>query len=109
MNTAANLHVSYIDVAQHWSPTSESYAGGDQLVTRIYEGWEMQPVAYLEHKWYAGQRGIKVYHVTLVRDNEGIEMPVIDNPYVLRLFDQMDIKIVPIEEREVEEETNSAR
>lgn len=99
-NTAANFHLSYMDVTQHWSPNSESYAGGDQLVTSLFEGWEVQPIVYLEQKWYEGLRHIKVYHMTLKRGEQVMTMPVIYNPYVMRLINQLELRVVPIEERD---------
>lgn len=97
--TPSNFHVDYIDVAQHWSPDSEKYAGGDCLVTALYSGWEMNPVVYVERKWYAGARQITVYHVELERDGEVMSMPVLNNPYINRMIRNTEVQVQPIENR----------
>lgn len=102
----ANFHVEYMDVSQHWSANSEQYAGGDCLVTALYRGWEMNPVVYLENKWYAGMRQVAVYHIELSRDGEKMVMPIIHNPWVARQIRQMPyLRIYPYEERERREQS----
>ncbi len=104
MNTSANAHVSYIDVTQHWSASSEPYAGGDQLVTLMFDGWELERTVYLEEKWIGGLRHVKVYHMTLKREGETIHIPVLYNPYVVRLVTSTECTVLPYEECEAETE-----
>jgi len=104
MNTAANAHVSYIDVTQHWSASSEPYAGGDQLVTLMFDGWELDRTVYLEEKWIGGLRHVKVYHMTLTRNGETVHIPVLYNPYVMRLVNTTECTVLPYKTRETETE-----
>lgn len=104
MNTAANAHVSYIDVTQHWSPSSEHYAGGDQLVTLMFDGWELDDTVYLEEKWIGGLRHVKVYHMTLRRGGDVLEIPVLYNPYVVRLVTNSECTVLDYETHNAEAE-----
>lgn len=81
-----NSHVEYMDVAQHWHPHSEPYAGGDALVTLLAQGWTMRRDVYVEKSEFAGLRYVSVYHIELERDGEVIKMPVVRNPYINRVI-----------------------
>lgn len=89
-----NHHADYLDVTQHWSPTSEKYAGGDGLVTMLDRGWSLTGEAVVEEKRYAELRSNTIYHLTLVRDGEQIVMPVVHNPYVNKLLRNFNIRVV---------------
>ncbi len=91
-----NFHVEYMDVAQHWSPQSERYAGGDALLTAIYDGWHIGDTIQRETKWFAGMRFVNVYHFELKREEEIRVMPVIDNPFVDRFIQQSTVKLVEV-------------
>lgn len=89
----SNFHVEYINVTtQHWDPQSSTFAGGDQLVTAIQRGWQVEKCIEETH-WFTGMRSVRVYHFTLIRDDEQIEMPVIANPYVERFVQQEEFDI----------------
>lgn len=86
-----NFHVQYLDVtSQYWSPQSAKFAGGDHLLTALTNGWEIVSYEKRQH-WYAGARCVNIYHFTLRRGNEQIQMPVINNPYIERFLGQTDI------------------
>jgi hypothetical protein len=91
---ATNFHVEYMDVTQHWSPTCEKYAGGDALLTALYNNWQMENTVTREDCWFAGMRLISVYHVPLKREGEEQIISVIDNPYVSRLMNNGEIRII---------------
>ena len=91
-----NFHAEYLDVVQHWSPTSAKYAGGDALVTFLFEGWELRSEVKVEDRYFAGMRSISVYHMELERDGETIKMPVLRNPYVNRIVRMGDFTLVEI-------------
>lgn len=93
----ANYHVEYMDVAQHWSPDSERYGGGDGLITLMLRGWELDRTVLLEYKWFGGNRRVRVYHCSLTRAGDRIVIPVVHNPYVNRLIRDLQIKIEPYE------------
>ncbi len=91
---STNHHADYLDVTQHWSPTSEKYAGGDSLVTMLDRGWELHGEAVCEEKRYAESRSITIYHIRLERNGEKIIMPVVQNPYVNKVLRSHNVRFV---------------
>lgn len=90
-----NFHVQYQDItSQHWSYSSEQFAGGDHLLTALARGWEIEESVLLQRHWFAGMRCIEVFNFTIQRDDKVINMPVIGNPYVYRFIKNYGIKIV---------------
>jgi hypothetical protein len=81
-----NFHIQYLDVNRHWSPRSEKFAGGDNLLTALMRGWEISDKVEKESYWHAGVRQITVYHFRLRRNDQEIAMPVLANPYVNRML-----------------------
>lgn len=80
-------HVLYQDItSQHWSYSSERYAGGDNLLTAIARGWTIDRKVTLRRHWFAGMRCIEIYHFTIRRDEVVADMAVIGNPYLQRYF-----------------------
>ena len=80
-----NLQGQYQDItSQHWSYSSERYAGGDNLLTAIARGWSIDRKVVLRRHWFAGMRCIEVYHFTIRRDEVVADMAVMGNPYVKR-------------------------
>lgn len=96
---STDLHVDYPDILRHWSPVSEKYAGADCLVTALRNGWRVVGEIYHEETWLAGMRLTGVYHITLKRGDEMMEMPVLSNPYARRLIYQNRITTIPLQER----------
>ena len=90
---ALNSHVAYMDVVRHWSPESEAYAGGDALVTLLNRGWSIEENVFVEEYWHAGTRLVLIYHIDLARDNETLHMPVLGNPYVTRMMDDLPVQL----------------
>lgn len=100
-NTVSNYHAQYFEVtSQHWHPTSEQFAGADNLITAVNEGWEFDETVILRPHWYAGQRRVDVFYFTLTRNDEQMTMPVINNPYVERLIATHHIKVVEKDQKE---------
>lgn len=91
----SNFHKEYMDVWQHWCQDTEKYCGGDGLVTVMMQGWELHPTVQLEYKHFGGNRRVRVYHFSLFRQGEHMEMPVVHNPYVNRLIRTMQLDVVP--------------
>lgn len=80
-----NLQVQYQDItSQHWSYSSEHYAGGDNLLTAIARGWEIDRKVVLRRHWFSGMRCIEIFHFTIRREKVVADMAVIGNPYVQR-------------------------
>ena len=70
--------------SQHWSYSSECFAGGDNLLTAIARGWEIDRVVTRRRHWFAGMRCIEIFHFTIRRDDVVADMAVLGNPYVYR-------------------------
>jgi hypothetical protein len=96
MTSLNNYHIDYRDVTRHWHADSEKYAGGDHLLTAIYDGWEIQAV-YQEVCWHLGMRSTFVYHFVFEHRGAQMVMPVVDNPYVNRFIQAIPFEIQPIE------------
>lgn len=90
-----NLHFDYIDVTRHWCPRSQRYAGGDALVTFLSDGWAMSNQVYREEHWKNG-RVVRVYYFELNRNDDTLMMGVIANPYVDRLVDESELRVMPM-------------
>jgi hypothetical protein len=89
-----NHHADYMDVERYWSPSTEPYAGCDNLVTALHDGWEMDGEVLREEKSYAGMRQINIYHVKLQRAGEAMTMPVLANPYIERVLANHSVRVV---------------
>lgn len=96
---SSDFHMDYMDVTQHWHPQSQKYAGGDHLLTALYNDWQMDETIFREEHWFAGMRHVVVYHFDLSRDDETMVMPVISTPLVTRIIRDSDIHVRSIEER----------
>lgn len=96
-----NYHVQYSEVTtQHWDPSSETFAGGDQLMTAIANKWDIERCELIRH-WYAGMRSVRLYKFTLSKGDNTITMPVLDNPYIERFIFDEDIDLIEGEEAKV--------
>ncbi len=96
---ASNSHFQYMDVVCHWSPTSQKYAGGDALITLLNEGWLLNETVFYEEYWHAGSRLVVIYYLTMVRDGEEMEVPVLSNPYVHRMMITLPVQVRPLAQR----------
>ena len=85
MQEQEDLRVFYQDItSQHWSYSSERYAGGDNLLTALARGWALDDIVTLRRHWFAGMRCIEIFHFTIRRDDVVADMAVLGNPYVYR-------------------------
>jgi hypothetical protein len=99
--TAKNpLLMEDIDFYRHWHPQSERFAGGDCLATALMRGWVLKAPVVMEVYWCAGSRQVNVYHCDLVRDDDHMHMPVLGNPYMDRLIQQMGLPVISEERKQ---------
>lgn len=103
MFTLEGTHEYFTRTKRHWSARSEAYTGADSLLTAQRLGWQVQGLAYREQFMLSGGRHTTLYHVKLVRGTKNIFMPIVDNPFLQRIFVHYDVKIVPIIEAEFAE------
>jgi len=87
--------IQYQDTTtQHWSFSSEKFAGGDNLLTALARGWEIESKVILKRHWFAGARCIEIFHFTIKRGQIAAEMAVIGNPYVYRFLANYPLELV---------------
>lgn len=86
----------YMDLDRYWHGGSQEYAGGDQLLTVLRQGWQMDRVVYRIDYPLSDGRQISVYHCILRREDQKLTMPVIANPIVLRVLDTMQARVMPV-------------
>ncbi len=84
--------------SQHWSYSSERYAGGDNLLTAIARGWAIDKVVTLRRHWFAGMRCIEIFHFTIRRDDVVADMAVLGNPYVYRYLANQPHELIEAED-----------
>lgn len=100
-SNVSNFHVLYQDVTtQHWHPDSETYAGGDHLLTALEKGWTIEECVLVRH-WYAGMRSVKLYEFKLQRGDTKMLMPVIDNPYIGRFIEEQGVNLIVNEDSQI--------
>ena len=97
---SSNWHTSYPVFRRHWRPNSETFAGGDALLTALDTEWVAKETCYLEEYWHAGTRLVTLYHFDLERDGEKMTMPVLTTPYVRRIIRELQFKVLPIAEKD---------
>lgn len=79
---------------RHWHAASEYYTGGDALLTALEEGWQMPSVVYRQDHLLAGVRTVSVYHIDLTRADIATTMRVIVNPFIAKLLQTREARIV---------------
>ncbi len=81
---------------RHWSPESESYPPAEVLLQFIRLGWMLDELVAVETFYYAGYRRSDIYHFTLSRGDETIEIPVLANPAVFRVVNSCNLTVVKL-------------
>lgn len=96
---SSDFHVDYSDVHRHWHPASEKFAGADAFLTAIQDGWRLVGSVYSEEIWHGGSRLVVLFHATLERGDETMDMPVFSNPWIRRQLGRNRLDIRPLAER----------
>jgi hypothetical protein len=91
----SNFHYAYSHLVRHWHAESEKYTGGDALFTALDNGWDIDETVTFEEHWSAGAQCVVVFYFQLKRGGEAMIMPVITNPFVQRMLNEMEAKLVP--------------
>ena len=76
-----------------WDSGSQHYAGGDHLAPALLLNWQIDHEVREERHLIGGRRSVTVYYFTLFRDGVTLVMPVIENPYVIRLIYQLSLHV----------------
>lgn len=102
-----STHEYYTDIDRHWCPKTESYTGADSLLTAQRNGWKLVGLAYREDIIFGGGRHTTLYHFELARADETVYMPVISNPFVVRMLQTRQIDVLPRKQEKLESSVDS--
>lgn len=81
---------------RHWSRQSQPIAPSDILVNWLQCGWKLGDTVKRQIHHYGPGRSLDIYHFTLSRDNEMLELPVGSNPVVKRIISENRLSVVLI-------------
>lgn len=84
---------------RHWCPQSEKFAPCDALQSALEDGWKIHGVVFRQEHWQSGGRRVLVYHFKLQRAGQLANMVVIENPFVMRLINNLKVQVVAINQR----------
>jgi hypothetical protein len=93
-NYLTNMQMYYTDTPRHWCPHSEQFTGADSLITALRHGWALCRQVYREEFLLQGSRHTTIYFFELRRNGEIITMPVVGNPFVVRLVAAQRLHVV---------------
>ncbi len=88
-------HERYTVTDRHYCPYSESYTGADSLLTAQRNGWRMVGLAYREDILLRGSRHTALYYFKLQRGTDVMVMPILSNPFVMRMLKQYNVRVLP--------------
>ena len=95
-----NKQIDFLpDRSSHWCHRSQKYAGVDNLIHLIEEGWKLKQFALLEKVWINGRRSL-IYHFFVYKHSKSMQVRVIDNPYVTRVIRRFDIRLTSFTKRQ---------
>jgi hypothetical protein len=86
---------THADVHRHWSPGCERVCGGDVLATLLNEGWVIDPCVICQPVALGSGRHTHVYLLLLLlRDDDMLDLAVLENPYVLRVLRPLRVSTI---------------
>ena len=95
----AHIH-HYLEKPQHWCPRSQTYAGVDNLIGALDKGWKLNRHVYRHAIWRGGSRPVVIYYFELHNGGEITTMPVISNPYLLKVMADHALEIIDATRRQ---------
>lgn len=96
IDNRTSTHEMYTATDRHFCPHSEAYTGADSLLTAWRCGWKLaRPIVYREEKWLRGRRYRTIYYFCLRLEHEVMVMPVLRNPFVVRLIRRNRLRVQP--------------
>jgi hypothetical protein len=92
------VHERFTETNRHFSPASEHYTGADSLLTAQRYDWRLVNIAYEDQVQMRGGRFTSLYYFKLIRNNETMIMPILSNPFVLRMLEKrrMIVRALPL-------------
>ncbi|MDQ7024932.1 MAG: hypothetical protein Q9P01_15205 [Anaerolineae bacterium] len=98
INNPQGMHEYYTLTDRHWHAGSESYTGGDSLLTAIRNGWQLLNLAYEQSVQLRGGRTVNVICFQFIQESERMTMPVVVNPFVEQLLVERKMMLRPMRE-----------
>lgn len=83
---------------RYWSPQSQQYAAGDQLMWYLSQGWLPDSRVEVETHWFGEGRYILVYRFTLRKGGRQMPIAVAGNPLVREMVtdERLNMEVVPV-------------
>lgn len=78
----------------YWSRQIQPIAPSQILTNRLECGWQLGNVVGREIHQYGPGRSIDIFHFTLSRDGETVEIPVRSNPVIKRLIIEHHLRVI---------------
>ena len=83
---------------RHWCPQSEKFTTGDALRSALDEGWKIHGVVFEQEHWHNNRR-VLLNHLKLQQDGQCVTMVVVQNPFIVRLLNELCVQVVKINQR----------
>ena len=94
LHDSRRLDFHAISKTRHWSPGSQPFAGADNLLWALDDGWQIAPeVICVRYPHRMVTRSVSVYRFTLHQNHNTLIMPVIDTPYLVRLITEHGLHV----------------
>ena len=90
---------SRTELYRYWSPRSQAYASGDQLLYYLREGWTPDTVVEVETHWFGDARHILIYHFRLRKDGNELPMRVLGNPFAFGIVNDEHLALEQVPHR----------
>ncbi len=96
---------------RYWSPHSQQYAAGDQLLWYLGQGWLLDSRVEVQTHWFGEGRYILVYRFTLRKADRQMTLAVVGNPFTRELVndERLNLEVVPVRPYEARREKGEER
>lgn len=81
---------------RHWSPQSQVYASADVLAQYLRLGWQVNAEVIVRSYGCVSRQRVEVYHFSLTNGSERVVMPVVANPVVVKLVQELGLATVRV-------------
>ena len=98
LNPNRKSYENYLSQPLHWCPLSQQFAGADNLITALRDGWSLaERIVHCEEIGLSGARPVTIYHFELKNGIHTITMTVIRNPFLVRFIRDNNIEVIMAE------------
>ena len=101
LQPATRREFTYADaeLCRYWSPRSQAYASGDQLLYYLSEGWIPDTIVEVETHWFGDARHILIYHFRLRKEDSEQPMRVLGNPFAYGIVNDGHLELEQVPHR----------